>query len=419
MTLCSFHIYTIYSDDGAMRLSVLHEMAKHHGISALCITDHNSIDGAVRFQKKFSDLQTVVGEEIFTNQGEIIGLFLSRFIPPGMSIDDTIQSIRDQGGLVCLPHPCDAQRPSSLRGEALEYAASKADIIEVFNSRSLLNASNRDALALCTRKKLIPIWGADAHYPEEVGQVVFAMEPFSDASTFLAALRRARPLVQRATTIQLRVRIRLNRLWGIYGPLRLPEKLFLAMERILFNTTGGGYVSLDTVNGMCRELARKVTSTGFAPDLVIGIAGGGLYPAYQVACHLEVPCDFMRISYPQVRLGNMDTDDMMGAIFVRNLLKGNDPQLHHCHQFDCKNKQVLLVDDDCTSGRTLRMATQLLQSDAEEIRTLTLRVLAKSDPCPDFFFEDLTGSVFRHARFPWIKHSPDYPLFARFRDRWL
>ncbi|SMP38296.1 Predicted metal-dependent phosphoesterase TrpH, contains PHP domain [Desulfonatronum zhilinae] len=419
MLRCAFHIHTIYSDDGLIRLEGLRDQAKNLGITTLCVTDHNSIEGALRFQNQFPELQTVVGEEIYTKQGEVIGLFLREFIPPGLRVVDTVQAIRSQGGLVCLPHPCDERRPSTLKREVLAEIASEIDIVEVFNSRTFSQEYNQKAQVLCDQTGRVPVWGSDAHYPEEVGNAVFSMDPFHDGASFLTALRNAQLVTRNLTTIPMRARLRLKRKWGVYGPLTLPERLFLAWQRNVFRLMKGGFVTIQAVDLMCQELAKRLNKSAFRPDVVVGIAGGGLYPAYRLAHLLEVPYDAMRISYPQVRVGNMDTDDMMGAIFVRNALKGNTPQLHAFHSFDCQNRRVLLVDDDCTSGRTLRIGLGLLQAEAREIKTLTLRILAKSDPSPDFYFEDRRGSVFRHARFPWIKYSPYYQTYARFRDRWL
>ena len=80
---------------------------------------------------------------------------------------------------------------------------------------------------------------------------------------------------------------------------------------------------------------------------------------------------------------------------------------------------MLLVDDDLTSGRTLKMATESLPEDVDEVRTAVLRILAEAESPPDYFAEDCTDSVFRHPRFPWIKYSPEYSRYALFREKYL
>ncbi len=79
------------------------------------MTDHDTIEGALRL-KELSDLPVIVGEEIMTAQGELIGLFLREPVPPGMSAVETVEAIRGQGGLVYLPHPKDPFRRRLRRG---------------------------------------------------------------------------------------------------------------------------------------------------------------------------------------------------------------------------------------------------------------------------------------------------------------
>ena len=146
-----FHIHTIYSDDGRITLPMLAKRAKDAGIGGLFITDHNTIEGALRFKERFPEFYTVVGEEIMTTSGEVIGLFLKEEIPPGKSLVETIARIRQQGGLVVLPHPYDAWRPSSLKPEVYDTAFSQTDAVEVFNCRTFSERHDRHAMKDCNR----------------------------------------------------------------------------------------------------------------------------------------------------------------------------------------------------------------------------------------------------------------------------
>lgn len=215
------------------------------------------------------------------------------------------------------------------------------------------------------------------------------------------------------------MRLKILRAWGCYSALRLPERGILMIQRLIFRLGGGRFVTLCTIDKQCKLISEKIRETGFMPDIVVGVAGGGLYPAYQIAKHLSLPFDFLRISYPQIKIGRMDTDDIIGALFVRNALMGNKPKLHQTIKSDCTGKKVLLVDDDLTSGRTLKMATESLPEDVDEVRTAVLRILAEAESPPDYFAEDCTDSVFRHPRFPWIKYSPEYSRYALFREKYL
>ena len=81
-------------------------------ISTVAITDHNEIAGAIKYKDKFKKhhIELIVGEEIFTNKGEIIGLGLSKKIEPNLSPKETIKRIKEQNGIVYVPHPYDEKR---------------------------------------------------------------------------------------------------------------------------------------------------------------------------------------------------------------------------------------------------------------------------------------------------------------------
>lgn len=84
------------------------DCARRHGLDVLCITDHNEVAGgfvAEKYAKKFDDIEVIVGDEIMTTDGEIIGLGLTEFIKPMLSIEETVDIIREQGGLTIAPHP--------------------------------------------------------------------------------------------------------------------------------------------------------------------------------------------------------------------------------------------------------------------------------------------------------------------------
>ena len=112
------HVHTFYS--GTTNYKVLRfpesvaspetqvDCARKHGMSVVCITDHSEIKGAFRAEKyarTLKDIDVVVGDEIMTADGEVIGLWLNEFIKPEMSAEETIDEIRSQGGIAIAPHP--------------------------------------------------------------------------------------------------------------------------------------------------------------------------------------------------------------------------------------------------------------------------------------------------------------------------
>jgi hypothetical protein len=153
----------------------------------LFLTDHDSIEGAVRLQAKE---RVVVGEEVMTTSGELIGLFLQELVPAGLAAKETALLIKNQGGLVYLEHPYDQFR-RHLTEDGIEAVADLVDIVEVFNGRSDEKA-NRLAEDLRSTLGAAPGAGSDAHTIGEIGSVYVEMEDFESPLDFVAKLRRAR-----------------------------------------------------------------------------------------------------------------------------------------------------------------------------------------------------------------------------------
>ncbi len=181
------HVHTYRSPDGIMRPSDLIGGCKKAGIDCVAVTDHNSIAGALEVAKE-SPFQVIVGEEIMTSEGELIGLFLEEVIPRGLSPEKTISCIRDQKGLVLVPHPFDHLRGSTIRRQALDRIVSMVDIIEVFNARIMVPSQMARARSLAAEHHLLSSGGSDAHTRGELGHGYVEMPGFRDASGFLESL---------------------------------------------------------------------------------------------------------------------------------------------------------------------------------------------------------------------------------------
>lgn len=123
-----------------------------------------------RTDPAFEKLQVIVGEEITTSRGEIIGLFLRERIPPEIEPLEAVQRIHDQGGLVLLPHGFDPFKAGRLRTEARDEVAASIDIVEAFNRRVSLPRFNRRAREWADANGKPVSSGTDAHTLAEVGQ---------------------------------------------------------------------------------------------------------------------------------------------------------------------------------------------------------------------------------------------------------
>jgi predicted metal-dependent phosphoesterase TrpH len=187
------HMHTDWSHDCSIPASDLLDHAEEIGLGGIAVTDHNFFGGALEAVElaRRRDLIVIPGEEIKTDsQGEVIGLFLTEEIPRGMSFGDTIEAIREQGGLVYLPHPFDRLHtipdPSTLHRHLAEI-----DVFEVFNARLLRDSFNDEALRFAQKYRLLQGSGSDAHVLQGVGTGAVRMRRFEGPEEFLLSLRSA------------------------------------------------------------------------------------------------------------------------------------------------------------------------------------------------------------------------------------
>ena len=166
-------------------------------LSGVAITDHNTIKGALNL-KKIAPFKVIVGEEILTQEGEIIGYFLHEEIPPRLPLEETIKIIRAQGGLVGIPHPFGSFRRSRIKQGALERIINQVDIIEAFNARNIFVKDNHLAMAFAQKHRLVPVAGSDAHISDEIGKAYIEIEDFNDHRHFLNNLKSAKLVTKKS-----------------------------------------------------------------------------------------------------------------------------------------------------------------------------------------------------------------------------
>jgi hypothetical protein len=183
------HTHSEYSPDSRTRLASQAAAIKAAGLDIVCATDHNTIEGALRLRELADGFRVIVGEEVSSRDGEIIGLFLEKPVPRGLSAEETIARIRDQGGLVSVPHPFSRNRRFHLRRSVLERVWKDIDCIEVFNAREAFTQDNVRAAAFAREKGLPGAVGSDAHRASEIGRAWVEVEEFAGRDDFIAALR--------------------------------------------------------------------------------------------------------------------------------------------------------------------------------------------------------------------------------------
>lgn len=216
MTLKSeFHVHTKYSHDSGMGKYALYFMAKLRKINCFAITDHNEIAGAQSYLSWFKkkNIQIIVGEEIFTSEGEIIGLFLKEKIQPGLTPEETILEIRKQNGIVYLPHPYDEKRYRTVLSiDAVKRCVGSIDCAEIHNGRNINFIFSDKQKAIVEAFDFVPIVGGDSHVFFEVGRNICLTTEQLNRENFLDAIKNAqlkqKPCLKLAHQITRLVRIK-------------------------------------------------------------------------------------------------------------------------------------------------------------------------------------------------------------------
>lgn len=183
------HLHSTLSHDGGLDIKNIEFIINHNILDQLAITDHNEVDFALKMSQKYPD-KIIVGEEIKTIQGEIIGLFLRKKIRKGMTMAETIHAIRDQEGLCFFPHPYSTRR-NGLGGLLLEVYYDMVDFIEGFNGRAIIGVSNKNALKFSQEHSLIYACNSDAHSIKGVGKVYNMVDEICDRDNLLTQLQKA------------------------------------------------------------------------------------------------------------------------------------------------------------------------------------------------------------------------------------
>lgn len=147
------HTHSISSPDGGLSSADYQRMLEQGGLDFIAVTDHNGMEFAKKTHAKLGE-KIIIGEEIMTREGEVVGLFLTEVIPGGLSAVEAVVKIHEQGGIVYIPHPF-STNPKGLPHETLDELADQIDIVETFNGRAIFQANNRRA----------SVWAAEHHKP--------------------------------------------------------------------------------------------------------------------------------------------------------------------------------------------------------------------------------------------------------------
>jgi len=195
MFLVEFHSHTNASKDSLTSPKDLVAAARQKGIRRLIITDHNTIAGA-RLAQVLDPELVIVGEEIMTDRGEILAAFVTEEIPAGLTPQETIRRLKDQGAFISVSHPFDRFRSGGWEEADLLEILPLVDAIEVFNSRCMLPGFNRRARRFAERHNIPGTVGSDAHAAFEVGRSLMRLEPFEGPDGMRKVIRSGEPLMK-------------------------------------------------------------------------------------------------------------------------------------------------------------------------------------------------------------------------------
>ncbi len=186
------HSHTMWSGDSTTTPDEVERAVHESGIDVLCITDHNAVAGAEALVDRLP-CRVIVGEEMRTATGELIGLFLTERVPMGAPAAETARLIRAQGGVVYVPHPFDPMRRNLSEDSLVEITeAGLVDAVEVLNAKTSLPSLNRRALEFAQAHGLAQGAGSDGHVPDALGAAYVEMPDFDGPTEFLTNLRRGR-----------------------------------------------------------------------------------------------------------------------------------------------------------------------------------------------------------------------------------
>ena len=199
------HCHSEASADCSTPLNFFPARCRERGVWVQAITDHNEIWGAQKLQELVEEekvkkagfpLTIIVGEEVSTTHGEIIGLFLKEKIPAGMSPKETVLAIKEQGGLVSLPHGFDPLKRWRLQPAALERVVDEIDVVETFNARISQLRWNQAAVDWAKLHDVPMSAGSDAHTLADIGSawVEVPVQQIQTPQGLLEALRTGVPV---------------------------------------------------------------------------------------------------------------------------------------------------------------------------------------------------------------------------------
>lgn len=189
------HTHSIASYDGGISAGQYRRVIEAKTVDYIAVTDHNRIDFALELQFSLGN-HIIVGEEIMTTEGEVIGLFLDDPIESGLSPLETMQQIKNQGGIVYIPHPFETVR-KGLHPAILEELAEYIDIVEICNGRAFFQNRSEQAVVWTRINHKLGAASSDAHGLRGLGKTYTSVADAPTRENLLELLVKGIPMTDR------------------------------------------------------------------------------------------------------------------------------------------------------------------------------------------------------------------------------
>lgn len=189
------HTHSSASPDGGITADQYAHVLSTNLLDVVAITDHNSIAVAAHLREQLGD-RIIVGEEIMTTGGEIIGLYLKERIRPGLSPLETIKQIKEQNGLVYIPHPFESIR-KGLHPAVLEEVVDHLDVMEICNGRAFLQNRSAQTVIWTKLNHIVGAASSDAHGLRGLGKTYTRVKELPDRDNLVKILMHGVPVTER------------------------------------------------------------------------------------------------------------------------------------------------------------------------------------------------------------------------------
>jgi predicted metal-dependent phosphoesterase TrpH len=198
------HMHTSFSDGWPSPGALVDHVAGLDHLDVIAVTDHDTIEGALHAAELAAGRPdapaVIVGEEVSSRHGHILGLFLEKRIPPGMTAAATVAAIHDQDGVAVAAHPFwRTDRPGrerAIHGVGWWAADLEFDAIEVENATPGFYLFNQMARRLCEAAGCAEVGNSDAHIADAIG-LAYTSFPGRTPQALRAAIAARRTEAQR------------------------------------------------------------------------------------------------------------------------------------------------------------------------------------------------------------------------------